>query len=112
MSNSLLNNLREYFDNTPQEELDEYWEEVKYLNGFGPDVIEYYETTSRAEYAEETVASSYSDDEEYMKGKIKEYNIKEKYPIPFYYERLYPKKIILRKKYNIRNRPNSGHGFK
>ena len=39
-------------------------------------------------------------------------NIKEKYPIPLYYERLHPKKIILRKKYNIRNRPNSGHGFK
>ena len=71
MSNSLLNNLREYFDNTPQEELDEYWEEVKYLNVFGPDVIEYTETISRAEYEEETVASSYSDDEEYMKDKIK-----------------------------------------
>ena len=112
MSDSLLNNIKEYFDNTPQEELDEYWEEVKNLNDVGPDVIEYSETVSRAEYSEETVANSYSDDEEYMKEKVKEYNIKEKYPIPFYYERLHPKKIILRKKYNIRNRPNSGHGFK
>ena len=112
MSDSLLNNLKEYFDNTPQKELDEYWGEVKYLNDFGPDVIEYAETVSRAEYPEETVDSSYSDDEEYMKCKVKEYNIKEKYPIPLYYERLHPKKIILRKKYNIRNRPNSGHGFK
>ena len=112
MSDSLLNNLKEYFDNTPQEELDEYWEEVKYLNEFGPDVIEYTETVSKAEYSEETVAISYSDDEEYMKEKVNEYNIKEKYHIPFYYERLHPKKIILRKKYNIRNRPNSGHGFK
>lgn len=33
--------LREYFENTPREQLDKDWEDVKYLNDIGPDVILY-----------------------------------------------------------------------
>ena len=34
----LLESLKEYFKNTPQDKLDSDWEEVKYLNEIGPDV--------------------------------------------------------------------------
>ena len=33
--------LREYFENTPREQLDKDWEDVKDLNDIGPDVILY-----------------------------------------------------------------------
>ena len=33
--------LREYFENTPREQLDKDWEDVKELNDIGPDVILY-----------------------------------------------------------------------
>ena len=33
--------LREYFENTPREQLDKDWEDIKYLNDIGPDVILY-----------------------------------------------------------------------
>lgn len=35
--------LKEYFENTPQEQLDADWEKLKHLNDIGPDVIEYTE---------------------------------------------------------------------
>lgn len=35
--------LKEYFENTPKEELDKEWNEIKHLNEIGPDVIEYCE---------------------------------------------------------------------
>lgn len=38
---NLLENLKEYFENTPQEILDKDWDKVKYLNDIGPDVTEY-----------------------------------------------------------------------
>lgn len=69
-------------------------------------------SVSKIEFEEPPVADSYSDQEEDIKNKIKEYDIKERYPIPFYRERLNPKRLILRRKCRIRNRPNSGHGFK
>lgn len=37
----LLENLKRYFENTPQDILDKDWEDVKYLNNIGPDVEEY-----------------------------------------------------------------------
>lgn len=33
--------LKEYFKNTPQEQLDADWEKIKHLNDIGPDVEEY-----------------------------------------------------------------------
>ena len=69
-------------------------------------------SVSKIEFEDPSIADSYSDQEEYIKNKIKEYDIKEKYQIPFYRERLNPKRLILRRKCRIRNRPNSGHGFK
>ena len=37
----LYDNLKKHFENTPQEELDKEWEEIKSLNEIGPDAIEY-----------------------------------------------------------------------
>ncbi|PNE25541.1 hypothetical protein BHU16_01220 [Tannerella sp. oral taxon 808] len=39
----MLEELKNYFDNTPQEVLDKEWEELAYLNKIGPDVFEYAE---------------------------------------------------------------------
>lgn len=36
----LADSLREYFATTPKEQLDKDWEEIKPLNGIGPDVLE------------------------------------------------------------------------
>lgn len=33
--------LKQYFENTSQEELDKDWEDIKYLNEIGPDAGEY-----------------------------------------------------------------------
>lgn len=38
----LLNELQEYFDNTPQEQIDKDWDEIKHLNEIGCDVIEFH----------------------------------------------------------------------
>ncbi len=38
---NLFESLKDYFENTPQEVLDNDWEEVGYINKIGPDVIEY-----------------------------------------------------------------------
>lgn len=37
----LLNQLKEYFENTPKEVLDKEAKEWDYLNEIGPDVLEY-----------------------------------------------------------------------
>ena len=38
--------------------------------------------------------------------------IKRKYSQPIYRERMHPKNVVVFRKCRIRNRPNSGHGFK
>ena len=38
---NLFESLKNYFENTPKEVLDNDWKEIKYLNEIGPDVIEY-----------------------------------------------------------------------
>ena len=37
----LLESLKDYFETTPKEILDNDWKEIEYLNNIGPDVIEY-----------------------------------------------------------------------
>ena len=39
----LVDLLKEYFENTPKEQLEAEWEEIKELNDIGPDVLEYAE---------------------------------------------------------------------
>jgi len=41
----LLDSLCRYFEETPKEVLDRDWEEMKYLNEIGPDVVWYAEQT-------------------------------------------------------------------
>lgn len=38
---NLFESLKNYFENTPQDILENDWKEVEYLNEIGPDVIEY-----------------------------------------------------------------------
>ena len=38
---NLFESLKNYFENTPKEVLDNDWKEIEYLNEIGPDVIEY-----------------------------------------------------------------------
>lgn len=38
---NLVDSLREYFENIPQEQLDKDWAEIEYLNDIGPDALEY-----------------------------------------------------------------------
>lgn len=40
----LADSLKDYFENTPKEQLDKDWEEIKHLNDVGSDVIEYTES--------------------------------------------------------------------
>lgn len=40
---NLLQKLKEYFENTPQDILEKDWKETEYLNEIGPDVDEYLE---------------------------------------------------------------------
>ena len=49
--------LREYFENTPREQLDKDWEDVKDLNDIGPDVILYanYVRRLKERYNDKTV---------------------------------------------------------
>ena len=39
--NKHLENLKDYFENTSQEEIDKDYEEIEYLNDLGPNVLEY-----------------------------------------------------------------------
>ena len=47
--NKHLENLKEYFENTPQEEIDKEWEEIESLNDLGPDVLEYADFVNKNE---------------------------------------------------------------
>ena len=38
-----LESLKDYFENTPKDILDNDWKEIEYLNEIGPDVLEYAE---------------------------------------------------------------------
>lgn len=38
---NLFASLKDYFENTPKDALDNDWKEIKHLNEIGPDVIEY-----------------------------------------------------------------------
>lgn len=51
----LLDELKEYFENTPQEVLDKDFEKMAYLNDIGPDAIEYAETVKK-HFAEKNTA--------------------------------------------------------
>ena len=39
----MYNSLKEYFQNTPKEQLDKDWEEIEPLNNIGVDVLEWAE---------------------------------------------------------------------
>lgn len=56
---NLFESLKDYFENTPKEVLDNDWKEIEYLNEIGPDVIEY------AKYVKESfgIAVSYTSSE-------------------------------------------------
>jgi hypothetical protein len=45
----LIRQLKEYLNNTPQEELDKFWDSTEYLNKIGPTVEEYFSNLSDAE---------------------------------------------------------------
>lgn len=38
---NLFESLKDYFENTPKDVLDNDWKEIENLNEIGPDVIEY-----------------------------------------------------------------------
>lgn len=40
---NLFESLKNYFESTPQDVLENDWKEIEYLNEIGPDVIEYAE---------------------------------------------------------------------
>lgn len=39
----LLEDIKNYFNNTPKDILEKDWKEIEYLNEIGPDVMEYIE---------------------------------------------------------------------
>lgn len=43
---NLLEELQNYFENTPKKVLDSEWKEIEHLNDIGPDVIEYAKNIS------------------------------------------------------------------
>ena len=45
---NLLQGLDEYFRNTPKEQLDKDWEELKKYNEIGPDVDEYIKSVEES----------------------------------------------------------------
>ena len=45
--------LKEYFENTPKEQLNKDWDNIKHLNDIGPDVIEYYNIITQTKLKEE-----------------------------------------------------------
>lgn len=59
---NLFENLKNYFENTPKDVLENDWKEIEYLNEIGPNVIEY------AEYIKEKfgIELSYSNIEKNM----------------------------------------------
>lgn len=44
---NLLQQLIEYFDNTPRDVLEKEWNELSYLNEIGPTVDEYFESVKK-----------------------------------------------------------------
>ena len=57
---NLFESLKDYFENTPKDVLDNDWKEIENLNEIGPDVIEY------AKFVKEQfgIAVSYSNSEQ------------------------------------------------
>lgn len=47
---SLLESLKDYFESTPKEVLDNDWKAVEYLNDIGPDVMEYVGVWKRLQW--------------------------------------------------------------
>lgn len=45
---NLLQKLEEYFRNTPKEQLDKDWEELKKYNEIGPDIDEYLKSAKES----------------------------------------------------------------
>lgn len=45
----LVDNLRKYFKETPQEQIEKDWEEVEHLNNVGPSVDKYLEYIQECE---------------------------------------------------------------
>ena len=45
---SLSEQLKDYFDNTPQEQLDKDWEELKHWNEIGPEIDDYIKSVMNA----------------------------------------------------------------
>lgn len=43
----MLQKLKEYFNNTPKEQLEKDWEEIKQYQNIGPTVDEYFENLER-----------------------------------------------------------------
>ncbi len=56
----LFNNLKDYFENTPQEVLDKDLKELVHLNNIGPDVMEYAESVKEHFADKKVVASTQS----------------------------------------------------
>jgi hypothetical protein len=44
---SIVQILKEHFQNTPEEQLEKEWKELEPLNNIGPDVEEYCKTVKR-----------------------------------------------------------------
>ena len=44
----LAKELKDYFNNTPQEQLDKDWKKLKYWNEIGPEVDEYIKSVINA----------------------------------------------------------------
>lgn len=49
----IYNQLKAYFKNTPKEQLDKDWEEIKHWNEIGPDVEEWVMESYKKRYKEE-----------------------------------------------------------
>lgn len=47
MEKTLSEQLEKYFNETPQEQLDKDWEEIKHWDNIGPDAREYIEFCNR-----------------------------------------------------------------
>ena len=45
---NLSEQLKDYFDNTSQEQLDKDWEKLKYWNELGPEIDEYLKSVINA----------------------------------------------------------------
>lgn len=43
VNGKLLDNLKNYFENTPKEQIEKDLAEIEYLNEIGPDALEYAE---------------------------------------------------------------------